>query len=108
MKITGYGRSPHDCDIVRKIAVGAEQPPSRVTRCVCVEMDDLPGSVNAGIGTSCANDIDLLIGHTRQRVLNSMLHTDTALLPLPAVVRGTVILYAECDTDDCEPFLARQ
>jgi len=42
-----------------------------------------------------------MIGHHCQRFFDALLNSETGLLPLPAVVRNTVVFDAERDTNRC-------
>jgi len=88
---------PYDTDIVRKIAVGPEQPAAIVTRAGCIKMNDLPGRVHTGVRPSRTGDVERMVGDFFQGLFKALLDAKTGFLALPAVVRGTVVLYTERD-----------
>jgi len=95
MEVVGHAGHPGDGDVVRQVAVGAEQPAARRALAGGIEMSDLPARVNAGIRPPGTNHLEFVIRNRRQRLLEALLHADAGFLALPAVVRGTVVL----DTD---------
>jgi len=58
---------------------------------------DLPGRMHAGVGAARAGDFDGLVSDLGDGFLDALLHADAGTLALPAVVRGAVVLYANCD-----------
>jgi len=86
---------PYDADVVRKIAVGAQQPAAIVAATGRIEMNDLSGGMDTGIGAAGAGDFKLVIGHRAQRFFDALLNAEACFLPLPAVIRSPVVLNAE-------------
>ena len=84
--------SPNYADVVRQIAVRTEQPATTATFTVCVEMHNLTGRMNAGIGSTGTNNFDFFVGDSGQRVFKTRLHTFAGALALPAIVRRSVVL----------------
>jgi len=52
------GLCPGNVDIVRKVAVCAQQPAPAAALTVCVQMHDLAGRVHAGVCSTGANELD--------------------------------------------------
>ncbi len=65
---------------------------------MAVEMHDLPGGVDTGVGAPGTNHGDSMISHPRERTLDVLLHRGhTRLLGLPAVVMTAVVFNTESD-----------
>ena len=58
-------------------------------------MHDLPGGMYARIGPTSARHLDSVVGYFKQGFFEALLHAETDLLALPAVVRGPVVLNTE-------------
>ena len=56
--------------------------------------------MNPGIRAACTDDADRLIRNAAERLLDTLLHTDTALLALPSVVCRAVVFDAERDANE--------
>src|SRR5690606_1155989 len=57
-----------------------------------IEMHDLRARVHASVGAAGAGGLHGRVSDRRQRLLDALLHADAAVLPLPAVVGGAVVL----------------
>jgi hypothetical protein len=88
---------PHHADIVWQIAIGTEQPATVVARARCIEMNDLPAGMNASVSAASTRHLDCVIGNPPEGFFDTLLHTEAGLLPLPAIVRGAVVLNTERD-----------
>jgi hypothetical protein len=51
--------------------------------------------MNASICAARASYLDRMVRNSAQRFFQSLLHAEASLLPLPTVVRRTVVLNAE-------------
>ncbi len=98
MKVLVNRSYPAHIDVVRQIAVGAQQPAALASACRRVEMRYLAARMHAGIGTAGAHNLDSLVGHCAYRPLDNLLHAETTALPLPAVVGRAVVFDTECDS----------
>ena len=59
---------------------------------VGIKMHDLPRRMDAGVGAAGTDDFNGFVGDTRQGLFETRLHTNAVALPLPAVVRRSVVL----------------
>jgi hypothetical protein len=103
MKLIVNGPRPGNVDVVRKTAVYAEQPATFIALTASIKVDDLARRVYTGVGAACTDDFDRLIRNQQKRFLEALLHTDTGLLTLPAVVPGAVVFDAERDSNYPDP-----
>jgi len=62
-------------------------------------MHDLTTRVHTAVGAAGTDQIDGFIGDQRQRLLETLLHAEAALLALPAVVTRAVVFDAERDAN---------
>ena len=62
-------------------------------------MNDLTRGMYARISATCTDHLYGFIRNQRQRFLERLLHPETGLLPLPAIVPGPVIFDAERDAN---------
>jgi hypothetical protein len=92
MKAIIYWLGPDYADIIREIAIRAEQPTAATAFTAGVEMHNLTGCMHTGVGSTSANDLDLFIGDFGQRCFDASLHAFAGALTLPAVVRRSVVL----------------
>ena len=99
MKVIDDRFCPRDIDVVRQVAVGAQQPPALRALAAGFEMNDLARGVHPGVGATGTNHFYGFIGNNRQRLFQTLLHTDTGLLALPPVVPGAVVFDAERDAN---------
>ena len=94
MKLVSNRLCPGNSDIDRKVGIRTQQPTALRSFAVAVKMHYLTGGMHAGIGTAGANNFDGFVGNTAERGLNVRLNSIARALPLPAVIRGSVVLNA--------------
>ena len=63
-------------------------------------MHDLAGSVNTGIRTTRAKNVDRLVRYLRERLFQLLLYAADFVLPLPAVVLAAIVFDAQRDFVD--------
>ena len=95
MELVVHGLRPGNCYVVRKIGVRTQQPASLAALTTGVEVDDLPRGMHASVGATGTGDFDRFVGDAAKRFFHVRLHTVTGALPLPTVVRGSVVLNAQ-------------
>lgn len=83
VKIAGHPANPMQAHPFRQATVRPLEPVAGVAPGAGVEMDDLIGGVNAGIGAPCAGDGDGLVGHKREGIFYHRLHAGAVALALP-------------------------
>jgi hypothetical protein len=92
------GRRFESLDEFQKlIQADAEQPVARGAHGTAVEVHDLCGGMNTGVGAPSAKNVDRFVGDAGQRFLERGLDADAVPLALPAVVGRTIVFDAECD-----------
>ena len=69
------------------------------------EVRDLSACVDAGIGSPCADDMNILLKNLRKDILNLGLNRRSVFLPLPAAVPGTIVLDKKFDVTHEEEVL---
>jgi hypothetical protein len=94
MKLIGYRLRPGNSDIVREIGVRTQQPTTLGPFAIGLKMHHLAGSVHTGIGAAGANYFDGFVSNATERGFYVFLNTVACALPLPAVIRGSVVLDA--------------
>ena len=99
MKVIDDRFCPRDIDVIRHVAVGAQPPPALRALAAGFEMNDLSRGMYPGVCTAGTHHFYGFIGDDRQRLFQTLLYTDTGLLPLPAVVPGAVVFDAERDAN---------
>ena len=97
MKYVIDRRHPTQIDIVRQLRVDAQQPSALSALCLGIEVGDLAAGMHAGIRATGTDDFAEFVGDAGYCILYNGLDTDTAFLPLPAVISSTVVLNANCD-----------
>ena len=85
-------------DIGREIGVRAQQPTALAALTSCIEMCDLAARMHTGIRSTGAANFHRLVSNCRQRGFYASLNSLTNALPLPAIVRSTVVLDADSDS----------
>lgn len=90
---------PRHADVIGKIAVCAKQPASSAALIYCIEMDDLAGGMYTGVGSTCADYLYSFVSDHSERFLETLLHTETGVLTLPAVIPRPIVFDAERDTN---------
>jgi hypothetical protein len=94
MEFIGYRLRPGNSNIVREVGVRTQQPTTLRSFAIGFKMHHLAGSVHTGIGAAGANNVDGFVGNTTERGFYVFLNTVAGALPLPAVIRGSVVLDA--------------
>jgi hypothetical protein len=94
MELVCYRLRPANRDIVRQIGVRAQQPTPLGSFAIGIKVHHLAGSVHTGIGAAGANNFDGFVSNATERGLYVFLNTVACALPLPAVIRGSVVLDA--------------
>ena len=92
-------RNPGDTYVVGKITVGTQQPASPTTFAPGVEVHHLSRCMNTCVGAAGANHFDRFVRNQRKCLFHPLLHTETGLLPLPAIITGAVVFDAQCDAN---------
>ena len=90
-------RHPTQIDIVRQLRVDAQQPSALSAFCMGIKVGDLAAGMHAGVCAAGTDDFAEFVCNAGYCILYNGLDADTAFLPLPAVVSGTVVLNANCD-----------
>ena len=81
---------PLDPDIRRQVGIGAAYPRPGITLRGTVEMHDLAGRMDTGIGTSGAHRPQFMVGNPCQRLFQTPLHGPAGALLLPATEIRTI------------------
>ncbi len=98
-EIIAHGPGPVHTDIVRQLCVDAHDPGFKLTLRSRVEMHNLPGRVDTGVGATRADHLHAMVGHNRQRFLDFILNRARAMrLHLPAAKAAAVVFDAEGDS----------
>ena len=98
VEIVRYGRDAHDRNPLARLAqMRVERVAHRVGPPVPAEIDmrDLTGSVDAGVGAARTAQRDRLAAEFFDRLLDRRLHGRLVGLPLPAGIGAAVILDVE-------------
>jgi len=86
---------PQDIDIVREVAVDAEQPRTLSSLHVRIEMTNLAGGVYARIGAARADTCDRFVRNPGYCIIQARLNTGRMGLDLPTVIVCPVVFQAE-------------
>jgi len=92
MEIIRHDFSPAEADISRQIGIGAVEPVYGLPDGICLPMDDLAGRMNACVSASGTVQINRMVGHPAESLLDLFLDAaNSGLLSLPTAVCSAAV-----------------